>query len=57
MSQLSHSVGVVPLVMLEVGGVKKMKREHRGVFNSPGPAGQQIVAMSNIMFLPLCNET
>lgn len=39
MSQLSHSVGVVPLVMLEVGGVKKMKREHRGVFNSPGPAG------------------
>lgn len=56
MSQLSHSVGVVPLVMLEVGGVKKMKREHRG-FNSPGPAGQQIVAMSNVIFLPLCNET
>lgn len=54
---MSHSVGVVPLVMLEVGGVKKMKREHRGGFNSPGPAGQQIVAMSNVIFLPLCNET
>lgn len=29
MSQLSHSVGVVPLVMLEVGGVKKMERAQR----------------------------